>query len=88
MKVGDVIYMRSFEHHFDHGDLRGSVGYKACEERPKKGEPTPVFVAILLGVDELENPKIDPVQALREMGWEPPDELTKGRDLPAAGGES
>ena len=86
MKPGDVIRMTQFEHHFSYEDRRGRVGYKAQEGRPKKGEPRKVFIAVLLGMDDLDNPKLDPGAVLQAMGWTPPEDDNEP-DPPAPGRE-
>lgn len=59
MKPGDVIRTTYFQHH----DSRMITSWKA-----EKGK---VFVLILLGTEDKDGPEIlDPLDALRDLGWE------------------
>lgn len=71
LQVGDVIRLRNFVHHFDNGETRGRVGYKAGKKHQ--------FVAVLLGVEPRDgSAPIRPEEVLQSLGWTPPPEEDAG----------
>lgn len=67
LKVGDIIRLRHFQHHFDNGETSGHVNYKADKKRQ--------FVAVLLGVEARDgSDPLDVNEALQSLGWRPPVE--------------
>lgn len=71
MKPGDVFRTKVIRSAVSRDNFKGEVVYKASnpKDTDNGGRPNLVFVALLLGLDDLDNMTLQPNTCLEAMGW-------------------